>query len=182
MSSDAQTGPPAPEFSRPLPLASLGRGAEPFDLVATPAERAALARRFRLPAVHRLSARGTVGKERGGRLIVVEGVLEGAVTQTCVVTLEPVENTVSEPFRIAFVAGAEAPGEEVVIDPEDPDAPEPLEEDPLDLGELVAQHFSLALDPYPRRSQAPFSLVEDPPGRQDADSPFAALRTLKPEN
>lgn len=173
--------PPRPEFSRPFALAQLGEVAVPFDLTAEPAECAALARRFRIPAVKRLRGHGTVQRARAGELILVEGEIEGAVTQTCVVTLEPVDNDVAEPFRIAFLVDPQIVDGEVVIDPEDPEEPEPLEEDPLDLGELIAQHFSLALDPYPRRPDVSFTLAGESGDGQDKASPFAALKALKPK-
>ncbi|MEM6491718.1 MAG: DUF177 domain-containing protein, partial [Pseudomonadota bacterium] len=58
------------------------------------------------------------------------------------------------------------------------DAPEPVDGDAIDLGELAAQALSLALDPHPRAPDAP-----DDASYAEADSappsPFAKLAVLK---
>ena len=54
---------------------------------------------------------------------------------------------------------------------------EPLEGDEIDLGELLVQHLSLALDPYPRLEGAESLLPEY--RTATLSSPFAALKDLK---
>ncbi|MGD9801132.1 MAG: hypothetical protein AB7V02_11105, partial [Parvularculaceae bacterium] len=54
---------------------------------------------------------------------------------------------------------------------------EPLDGDEIDLGELLVQHLSLALDPYPRKDGAE-SLLETYRNAATA-SPFAGLKGLK---
>src|SRR5690606_17224778 len=112
---------------------------------------------------------------RGG-IVRVEGQLRAAAKQRCVVTLGPVPVTLDEPFdlEIQQVARGTEAGPELDVELE---APEPLEGGRLDLGELVAQQFSLALDPYPR---APGVTLEEAgwSGSDDeevpSDNPFAA--------
>ena len=90
--------------------------------------------------------------------------------QACVVTLDPVAQSIDEAIDLRFAAGAKA-------NADDPDAPEPLDGDSLDVGAIVADHVSLALDPFPR---APGATYE--PAAQPADAkpnPFAALEALK---
>src|SRR4249919_541839 len=93
------TGTATPEFSRPVPLARLG--AEPFrlEISASEAERAALARRFDLIALDRLSARVELvrmGKDR----FVLHAAFAAEFVQSCVVTLDPVGGAVAEEFTL----------------------------------------------------------------------------------
>jgi len=169
--------PVAPEFSRPFALDDLGHEAVTRRLEATPAERALLARRFDLLALDRLEAEVTLRWTAGG-VLRLDGRLRAAATQRCVVSLEPVPQAIDEPFSLRYSRHAEAEAE--AGDPEsgfDPDAPEPLPAEGLDLGEEVAQALSLALDPYPRAPGA--SLGGS--GEESPEGAFAALRALKPK-
>src|SRR6056297_1320009 len=88
---------PAPEFSRPVPLARFETGPDgqgPVDelveaIAADEGERAALAERFGLRGIGRLAATVRLRRRKGGRLVLVDGTLSADVTQDCVVTLEP---------------------------------------------------------------------------------------------
>jgi uncharacterized metal-binding protein YceD (DUF177 family) len=64
----------------------------------------------------------------------------------------------------------------VVYDEEDP--AEPLEDGVIDLGGVLIEQFTLALDPYPR---APGASLEAPAeeGVDKPGSPFAALSKLR---
>jgi uncharacterized metal-binding protein YceD (DUF177 family) len=170
---------PDPEFSRPFVADRLGAAAVIETLVANPAERAALAKRLDLVELGRLSA--TVTLERGlSGLIHVEGRLEADMVRTCVVTLAAFPSHVEDSFALDFGAGVAVPVDEVDIDI-DYDAPEPIEDGVIDIGELVTQYLALALDPYPRAPGATLESVWIDP---DADerSPFAVLKRLKTPN
>jgi uncharacterized metal-binding protein YceD (DUF177 family) len=170
---------PTPEFSRPVDVASVGRSPRTLTIEATADERTALARRFDLPAIERLSARLTVAPEAAGTAYAVTGSLSAEVVQECVVTFEPVRAEIEEPVEAVFgEAPADVLGEEVDVDPLETTV-EPIESGSIDLGELVAQHLLLALDPYPRAPGAslPATAVDDAAD----DAPFAALRALRRE-
>ena len=78
------------------------------------------------------------------------GRLAADVAQSCVVTFEPVAAKVEAEFDRLFSGDLPAETEgEVEIDPE-AEMPEPLVAGKLDLGEILAEELSLALDPYPR--------------------------------
>lgn len=135
-------------------------------------EREALARRLGLLALDRLEAEVTAKPLANGRLVRVEGRLSADLVQECVVSLAPVPAQLAETFT-AFFGEEEAsadPSDEVDV-PFDADLPEPIEDGTVDLGELVAQHLSLALDPYPRAPGARF----EAPAAEGTPSPFAAL-------
>jgi uncharacterized metal-binding protein YceD (DUF177 family) len=161
----------APEFSRILPLGRIPPAGREEALRATPEECAALARRFGIEAVTSLEARLVLRPEPGGG-VVVTGTLAAGVVQACVVSLEPVAQTVREEVLLRLLA----PGEEPSEDPEAPDEI-PIEGDAVDLGEAMAEQLALALDPYPRAPEARL------PGEGEAEGaargPFAALAALR---
>ena len=164
----ATTGAAAPEFSRPVPLARLG--AEPFrqDISASEAERAALARRFDLLALDRLSARVELvrlGKDR----FVLRAAFDAAFVQSCVVTLDPVGGAVAEEFTLNY--GPPEAEEEIGGTVDDNIAFEPIVGTVIDAGEAVSQQFALALPPFPR---IPGASVENEMPPEDQAGPFAA--------
>lgn len=107
------------------------------------------------------------------------------VTQSCVVTLDPVEIEIDEPFEIDFwppedvaqlESRAEDEGTEVPLE-----GPEPIEEGRIDVGQLAYEHFAAALEPYPRKPGVSFDW-RDPragPAAQVKNTPFAELARLK---
>jgi Large ribosomal RNA subunit accumulation protein YceD len=119
----------------------------------------------------------TADLTRHGEGLRAAGRVTGRVTQTCVVTLEAIENTVDEPFDVLFVppdiAGAAPAGP----GPKDvDDTREPLVDGAADIGAVATQFFLLGIDPYPRKPGAVFA---SPAEDRAADSPFASLERLK---
>ncbi|MFQ5956033.1 MAG: DUF177 domain-containing protein [Kiloniellales bacterium] len=177
---------PTPEFSRPVAAEAVPAESEEWEFSAEPEERQALARRFDLLAVNRLSVRARLRPLRGG-LMRVEGHISAAVEQSCVVTLEPVESRIEESFVVLYGPPSSVPEPatyEVVVSPDDDDPPEPIEHGVIDLGEVAAQQLALALDPYPRAANADIASLEAEAGRRGRDrgaspSPFDALAALK---
>lgn len=160
---------PQEELSRIVRLDRVPARGMDLDVQASETERAALARRFELLELPALSAEVSVRPGMGG-VWTVSGRLRAEVVQACVVTLEPVPQSIDETFDLRFAAGAAGSSD-------DPDAPEPLEGDTIDVGAIVADHLSLALDPFPR---APGATYEPAPEPEDAKpNPFAALEQLK---
>ena len=158
-----------PEFSRIVPLAQLGT--EPFrqEIAATEAERDALARRFGLLALDRLMAEVELLRQ-GQDTILLRASFEAAFAQECVVTLEPVDGAMVASFALRY--GPLEHASEDGVDEEE--AFEPLVNDFIDIGEAVAQEFSLALPSFPR---SPGAVVEI--GEPQADvGPFAVLSRL----
>ncbi len=160
---------PPEELSRIVRLDRVPARGVAIDVTASEAERAALARRFDLLALPALKAEVTVRPGLGG-VWSVTGRLRAEVVQACVVTLDPVAQSIDEAIDLRFAADAKATAD-------DPEAPEPLEGDTIDVGAIVADHLSLALDPFPR---APGATYEPAPEPADAKpNPFAALEQLK---
>ena len=127
------------------------------------------------------------------------------VVQSCVVTLEAVAAHLEQGFEVDYLpegaeqtkagisGGDEFTGDftgdfmaefiagEVVIDIDEVDPPEVLIGNEIDVGEVIAENLSLALDPYPRAPEA--EVDADQIERQNeeiaADNPFAVLQKLK---
>ena len=157
------------EFSRPLALGRVGPEGRTEVLEATEAERAALARRFGIPAVDSLRATLRLAPEEDGA-VMVRGRIDAAVVQDCVVTLEPVPQQVAEDIVFRLLPEGREPAE-------GPDEPDEIEAGNgiADLGEAVAEQLALALDPYPRAPGA-----ELPSEATDGTAgPFAALAALR---
>jgi uncharacterized metal-binding protein YceD (DUF177 family) len=178
------TAAPTPEFSRPVSVARLGSDSASYQIAANPREAAALAIRFGIPAVHSLEATVNLQRRPGGDIAFMAD-LRAAVTQSCVVTLAPLDVTIAEPFTLVFRAGIdEDEADRIALEDLEDEIVEPLVDDVIDIGEVVAQQLALALDPYPRSPDLPTEgegLVLGDGDRAAApkpDSPFAALKRL----
>jgi uncharacterized metal-binding protein YceD (DUF177 family) len=159
------------EFARPMPLIRLG--GEPFRqrVVATEAERTALAQRFSLVSLDRLEAEIELVREAGGT-ILLSAAFEAEFAQECVVTLDPVRGSVSERFQLRY---GPAEAETDAPDGDNDPAFEPLAGETIDVGEAVAQEFFLALPTFPRASDVAVGAgAAETPG----ESPFAVLARL----
>jgi hypothetical protein len=166
------------EFER---IVKLDRLPPELTVEADESERAALARRFGLPAVAKVRAAVTL--KPSGDTIEARGRLEAAFTQHCAIADEPFANTLDEPLAIRFVPAPATPGEDEELEfaAGDPDEIE-YEGAAIDLGEAVAQSFGLALDPYAVGPDAELARRESGIVDESAPSgPFAALAALKPK-
>lgn len=167
-----------PELSRPFHLAEFADSPEhKIQIVTTVAERAALAARYSLLSLDALEAQLTLRSEVSGE-IVVNGHLRAELAQQCIVTLEPVIETVSAPFEQRYALQPAALVADLEFGPEDMEPPEPVVGDSIDLGELVAQHLSLSINPYPRAPDAENQTDQYRSNAPD-DGPFAALANLR---
>ena len=117
----------------------------------------------------------------GGRF-QLSGRLRGAVTQTCVVTLEPIDNAIAENFAAVFWPQedmAEPEGGEMVMDDE-PER-EAILAGKIAVGRVVFESLAAALDPFPRKPEATLDWQPAPPQSDSdkPDSPFSVLANLK---
>jgi hypothetical protein len=117
---------------------------------------------------------------RGRDGLHVTGAIEATVRQTCVVTLEPLTNTVHESVDLLFeppIDGGDGIHHPAAAAADEVDPPEPLFGGKVDLGAIATEFLLLGIDPYPRRADARF----EAPHGEDAEGahPFAALRSLK---
>lgn len=147
---------------------------------ATPEELVELARELDILSCESLTVSYRIAPERAGRFSFT-GTLEAEVTQSCVVTLEPVSARLSEPFAVILGppdALDDEPG--TAGDREVSSVPdvEPIEGGRIEAGAVIFGVLSAALDPYPRKEGAAFDW-KDPKSQADS-GPFSALSKLKP--
>ena len=161
----------------PVALDDVPEEGKHFDLAADAETRAAVAQMAGLRDLPRLQASFDVSRQgRGG--LHVAGQVSATVGQTCVVTLEPLANEISEEIELLFEPPPAAPPELEAETPErslDDDV-EPLLDGRIDLGALVTEFLILGLDPYPRK---PGAIFQPPVDAGGDEGPFAALGVLK---
>ncbi len=144
---------------------------------ATAEEMLALAKELEIVAVERLVAKVQVFRI-GDSHYRVSGTFGGDVVQSCVVTLEPLTNTVSGKFAAEFRPEDQIQEDDGVINLDDDTELEPLEGSSINFGRVVFEEFAASLDPYPRKPGAAFKPETDPASLKPA-SPFAVLAQLK---
>ncbi|WP_413203745.1 YceD family protein [Rhodospirillum sp. A1_3_36] len=178
---------PISEFHRPIdPLALPGKG-RTHILEAREDERKALAIRLGVLDILSLTAKVKATPMGGTPLIRVEGHFDASLRQTCSITLVPIETRVSEDFVLTYgPPGQEEEsvpgGKEIQLHMEESDPPEPITAGRIDLGEAVAEHLSLAIDPFPRAPGARFEPSADlnvDANEPERTNPFAVLADLK---
>ena len=161
-----------PEFARPFRAHEVGSHTRQQMIEADASERTALARRFTLLDLDRLTAALELRREAGG--IRVTGQVHASGNQPCVTSAEPVAFLITEPVSLLLVRHTPESGEfelaEADIDSE------PLLGDVIDMGEIAAQALGLALDPYPRKKGARVAGVMSEDEARLANSPFAGLK------
>ncbi len=153
-----------------------------LDLKPSEDELEALRAFLGLRKLAKFSFRGTL-EFTENRAVRLEAKLGASVTQSCVVTLEPVRARVDEVITRVYSKKWVAPAEDRQMH-EDEDENLDRLVDPLDMGLVASEALALALPPYPRASDA---ALEDtsfaPPGvapLSDEDvKPFAGLAALK---
>jgi uncharacterized metal-binding protein YceD (DUF177 family) len=152
------------------------------DIEASAAERAAMAELAGLREILAATASFDVTPQGEGRFHV-GGQVRARVGQTCVVTLEPVENDIDEEVDLIFAPPEQIPDLAELVDEAAasevaiPDPPEPIVNGFIDLGRLATDALFLGIDPHPRRPDAVF---EPPAEAIDPEAhPFAALKALK---
>jgi hypothetical protein len=152
------------------------------DITASSSELKAIADLGGLREVLSASASLDVTPMREGRVHVV-GRVTARVGQTCVVTLDPIENDIDEAIDLIFAPAEQIPDLADLVDEaaessaEIPDPPEPIINGMIDLGRLATDSLFLGIDPHPRKPDAVFeapAVADDP-----EDHPFAALKALK---
>ncbi len=155
------------------------RDGEQGLIEASRTECGAIAKMLDLAALERLAFAYRLRRQAGGR-IGLKGTLQAAATQTCVVSLAPVESRLEVPVEMEFWPLPLI--EELDRQAEDKahplrDWPEPILEGKIDLGSVIYETFATALDPYPKREGASLEWRENEEGKPKG--PFAALAQLK---
>jgi uncharacterized metal-binding protein YceD (DUF177 family) len=141
-----------PEFSRPFEVAKLPNSGAHEKISADQKERAALAKRLGVPALHALEAKLLVKSWRGGGF-KVSGELQADIDQVSVVSLEAFRQVLAFPVERYFVTTGNQ-GDDI-----DDDLVDVWSGGAIDLVEIVAETLALELDPYPRKPGESFDLA-----------------------
>jgi uncharacterized metal-binding protein YceD (DUF177 family) len=175
---DASTDP----WRAPVVVAQIPETGLAVDIDANAAQRKAMAEIGGLRDIASAHAQFELTLQRDGR-VHVAGRLQARVGQTCVVTLDPIENDIDEAIDLVFAPSEQIKALADLVDETDddeadvPEPPEPIEGGVIDLGRLATDVLFLAIDPYPRKEGAVFEphvAAKDP-----EDHPFAALKALR---
>ncbi len=162
-------------------VARIPAGGKHFRVETNEQERRAVAEALGIVDVVELTADLDV-RPVGEKAFAVRGTLSASVVQTDVVTLEPVQQEVSEAIDLTLEpAEDDAPKKERALPQvgleglEDRDF---YRRGRIDLGAIVVEHLALGLDPYPKSPGVEFpGHIEGSPDTES--SPFAALAPLK---
>ncbi len=153
-----------------------------------------LCKRLKVHAISSLKADVSLQRNEVNRYVYVKGRIIADLQQQCVITTEPVTETVDDTFGAWYaepnkaVSFAKAKRErlspkerdELPVLEEEED-PEMIVDGKIDVGELIVQNLSLALNPYPRVEGAEFEQEKEGECAPDGmyDNPFAALKEWK---
>ncbi len=178
------------EFVKWIDVQKLKRDPINFEFIASENERALLAKGLGIVGIDYLKAKGTIEHQENSKLLDLSAKFKTNVTQSCVVSLEPVTQEIELEFTVCYtsnkndVAVEEA---EYVVGMEEKDLPWLIEEGKIDVVHAVVEQIALALDPYPRAEEAKKSVSaehlqqsdeEAEGGDREVHKPFANLREL----
>jgi len=157
------------------------------DFQATDRELNALAERFKIKSLDALSAQISLQLLSNGDVLMTAS-FQARVTQTCVVTLDPVISKISSSFTMSYTDLADAEGghdeEEFVDLDDDIELSEAIIDGKIDIGEAVSEQLALEIDPFPRVKGAKFDgyftgTKAESEQVTEKKNPFAVLSKLK---
>jgi uncharacterized metal-binding protein YceD (DUF177 family) len=170
-------------FAHSYNLARLGNAGDTVRFVADAVQLEAIARWAGILSLEKFETEVEIKKLAANRFGLAFH-LTASITQSCIVTLEPVASQMDRRFarELVFVGASRHRDTadsvpDLVLDTDQEEGPEEIDSLHFDLAAPVLEEFVLSLDPYPRRPGvefAPESPVSEPP-----ESPFAVLKGLK---
>ena len=171
-------------------------GATPTKIRISPSpeELKRLTKRMGVSEIDGLVGELVLSRDSGRNVVFISGRVRAAVTQSSVVSGKPVKSEIDDSFEAWYadhdeaVSFAKAKQERLVREGQgdfpfldESEDPEPIVDGKIDVGELVAQYLSLAINPYPRAEGESFGEAE--PLKEAVEevyeNPFAALKDWK---
>ncbi len=172
------------EFSRLFELERVRRKPIKDKLTATQTECAELANRFSIISVESIEA-DIIFEEEAPHWFRLQGRLTAKVVQRCIRTLEPLSESIDEPIDLRITDDPEfkrrGQSDEDGLELSSGDDYEYVGEDSVDVGELLTQLLSTAMEPYPRKDEKDlpeFAGVEVVWNSDDKPSTDQDVRTL----
>ena len=170
-----------------------GTEIESLELSPNNDESKALAEYLSIDELKNLKVDLKLTRKQGGLVVHIKGKIEADINQTCVVSLEPIENHISEEFEAWYADPDQAisfkkalqqkemqkqHGEAPITD--EKDDPEPIIDGKIDVADVATQFLSLAIDPYPTKEGKVTSSEESERViHSEKKNPFEALKVLK---
>jgi uncharacterized metal-binding protein YceD (DUF177 family) len=150
------------------------------ERTTTEAERAKVAAELEIVSCERLASDFAI-RAIGHGHYRLSGKVTAQLTQSCVVTLDPIAQNVEGVFDVEFWPKGKLPesGEEEV-DALSAAEIELIEHGLIDAGRIIFETLSASVDPYPRKPGAEFKPEELGGAAAPTETgPFAALKKLK---
>lgn len=137
----------------------------------------------------------TFKRVQGGLVVKIDGKYKADIEQSCVVTLEPIETHIEDSFSAWYADPDQAVsfnkarkqremekrhGEVPIVD--EKDDPEPIINGKIDVGDVITQFLSMAIDPYPHKEGVEYEIGDDSPKGQPSairKNPFDKLKEWK---
>ena len=170
------------KFSPLIEIESLLDGETRISFEADVGERTKVAARLGLVSLDHLHGDLRIRPETDGDTVCIWGELCAKLTQTCVVTLEPLSSEIKAPVEWRFAKDVAYNGDgDIDLESEDP--PEPIIDGTIDIGEALTQQLALEIDPFPRKPGIPYvNLTRSGKpvySAPESQHPFAALGRMR---
>lgn len=181
------------KFSKSLSVDKISTAVSSYNLCASEVDCRNVAERLGIISIEKFTSQLNVKRIASLKAIYIEGNIEAKLAQPCVVSGEPVEESVNDSFESYFVFSEEALQK---LEEDDPkfleEDLEVIEGDTIDVAELVTQYLSIFMNSYPRKSDVDLSTYERKgitlkteeemeEELQAAKNPFQVLKSLKKE-
>lgn len=115
------------------------KGTTTYILEASNKELSALAKRFQVEKIHSLRAYLTIYPNEIVRII---GKVEALTRRECVISLEKFDEKMLEEFEVLYADNPPAESDEII---------DTIDKGRIHLGEIVAEQYGLALNPFPKK-------------------------------
>ena len=134
-----------------------------YILEASGKELSALAKRFQVEKIHSLKAHLTVYPSE---IVRITGKVEALTRRECVISLEKFDEKMAEDFEVLYADNPPSESDEII---------DTIDKGRIHLGEIVAEQYGLALNPFPKKPgvKNPYQDVAE-----ERERPFANLKKI----
>ena len=134
-----------------------------YILEASAKELSALAKRFQVEKIHSLKGDLTIFP---GDIVRIRGKLSASTRRECVISLSKFDEKMVEEFEVLYADNPPAESDEII---------DTIDKGRIHLGEIVAEQYGLALNPFPKKPGVKNPYSEQKPEKQH---PFANLKKI----
>ena len=134
-----------------------------YVLSASTKELSDLAKRFGVKKIHSLTANLIIYP---GVIVRIEGKIKALTRRECVISLDKFDEKMNEKFEVLYADNPPADTDEII---------DTIDKGRIHLGEIVAEQYGLALNPFPKKTGVKNPYVEQVEEKQ---YPFANLKKI----